>query len=315
MKVSVKLATRDWATVMPLALGEVRPKDFDLEIVRLPGVPDDLTGCDAGEVSFSRYALWRAAGEDVVTGTPHFLMRVFRHRCILTTRDSGLTAIAQLKGRRIGLTGWHDSGNVWTRALLRREGIGVDDAEWFVGRVGEDEKPGDRLGRHGRPGRISAVPGDRPLLEWLANGKLDAVFAPFMPPALFTARSWLRQLIPDCRGAELAYFRQTGYVPGIHILGVRPALAREHPWLPRALSELLDQSTRAWLEKQQRYADTTLPWAALELARAAQDLPESWNRNGLEPNRAMIADFAAELHAQDLTPRRLTPEELFPAAW
>jgi len=92
LRVSIKLATRDWDSVVPLALGEVRPMDFDLQIVRLPGVPDDLTGCDAGEVSFSRHALWRAAGEDVVVGVPHFLMRVFRHRCILTTQDSALTS-------------------------------------------------------------------------------------------------------------------------------------------------------------------------------------------------------------------------------
>ena len=31
----------------------------------------------------------------------------------------------------IGIAGWQDSGNTWTRALLRREGVEIEDARWF----------------------------------------------------------------------------------------------------------------------------------------------------------------------------------------
>ncbi|HWQ09549.1 MAG TPA: hypothetical protein VN436_10590, partial [Holophaga sp.] len=267
-----------------------------------------------GEMSFSRYAIARERGEASMVGVPHFLMRAFRHRCIITREDSPLTSLDQLAGKRIGLTGWQDSGNTWTRALLRRAAVGIEDARWFVGRLTEDHPvEEDRLGTFAREGRISAMPEDRPLVGLLEQGSLDAVFTAFMPRGFFQPGLGLRQLLPGFRAEEIAYFKQVGYVPGIHVLGLKPELARRHPWLAQALSGLLDESARVWQEKREKYADTT-PWLIDELRQTAQDLPATWNRNGYEANEPMIDSFAEELHAQGLTARRLSAAELFPEA-
>lgn len=317
MGIQVRLAVRDWDHIVPLVLGDVRSNDINLVIDRVGALPDDLLGdprYDACEMSFSRYALAREWGQTTMVGVPHFLMRAFRHRCILTQEGSRLTTLDQLAGKRIGLTGWQDSGNTWTRALLRRVGIGVDDAEWLVGRLTEGHPvEEDRIGCFGRQGRISAVPEDRPLLGMLEQGSLDAVFTAFMPTGFFHPGLGLRQLLPDFRTDEIAYFRQVGYVPGIHVLGIKPDLAHRHPWLAQALSDLLDESARVWQEKREKYADTT-PWLIDELRQTAQDLPATWNRNGYEANEPMIAGFAEELYAQGLTARRMSPAEIFPEA-
>ena len=316
MSITLRLALRDWDYIVPLALGDVRSPDINLQIDRVGTLPDDLANhpdYDAGEMSFSRYALGRARGETSIVGVPHFVMRAFRHRCIITAADSGLTSIEQLKGKRIGMTGWQDSGNTWTRAILRRAGIGIDDAEWFLGRLIDSHPITDRLGGYGRPGRISAVAGERPLVDLLRSGELHAVFTPFMPPGFFEPNSGLRQLLPDCRAAEVSYFKDVGYVPGIHVLGIKPAIVAANPWLPKALSAMFDESTRMWLEKRQKYADTT-PWIIDELRQTAQDLPANWNANSFEGNLPMIADFAEEIYAQQLTDKRMTPAELFPFA-
>ena len=316
MAVTLRLVTRDWDYIVPLALGDVRSPDLDLRIDRPAALPDDLATdarYDAGEMSFSRYALGRAKDDDALVGVPHFMMRAFRHRCIITAADSGLTTIAQLAGKRIGMTGWQDSGNIWTRAILRRAGIGIDDAEWFAGRLTENHPIVDRLGAYGQPGRISAVAGERPLVDLLHSGELHAVFTPFMPPGFFEPGSGLRQLLPDCRAAEVDYFKNVRYVAGIHVLGIKPGIVAAHPWLPKVLSELLDESARVWLEKRRKYADTT-PWILDELRRTAQDLPAHWNSNVFADNRIMIDDFAREIVAQRLTTRHLTAAELFPHA-
>lgn len=316
MTITIRLAVRDWDYIVPLALGDIRAKDFNLEIHRVGTLPEDLASdplYDAGEVSFSRYSLGRAKGDASIVGVPHFLMRAFRHRCIITSKNSGITRLDELAGKRIGLTGWQDSGNTWTRALLRREGVGIEEASWFVGRLTESHPIVDRLGGYGRPGRIEAVPGERPMMELLREGWLDAVFTPFMPPGFFDADSAFRQLVPDFRQTERAYFNDVGYVPGIHLLGIKPEIVAAHPWLPAALSDVLDESARVWLEKRAKYADTT-PWIIDEIRQVAQDLPASWNRNGFEANERMIADFGIELHAQKLTDKLLTPQDLFPGA-
>lgn len=311
----VRLAVRDWDYLTPLALGDVRSDAIDVEVHRVGTLPRNLEAepYDAGEFSFSRYAQGRAQGEDNLIGVPHFLMRGFRYRCIITSASSPLKRPDQLAGMRIGLTGWQDSGNVWTRAILRRSGIGIDDALWFVGRLTSEHPIVDRLGGFGRPGGVEAVPGERPMVDLLREGALDAVFTPFMPPGFFDSDSGLRFLVPDWREAEISQFHANGYVPGMHLLCVKPSVARANPWLPTALSELLDESAKVWLQKRRKYADTS-PWLLDELQRSSKVLPEDWNSNGYERNKKMIDDFCTELHAQQITTQCLTAQELFPAS-
>ncbi|MCQ5472425.1 4,5-dihydroxyphthalate decarboxylase [Pantoea sp. AN62] len=315
-RLSIRLAVRDWDYFTPLALGDITPDDFDLQIDRVGTLVNDLASSpdyDAGEVSFSRYAQARARDDASLLGLPHFLMRGFRQRCIITTAESPITTPAELKGKRIGVTGWQDSGNTWTRTVLREAGVGIDDVRWFAGRLTADHPIVDRLAGFGRPGRIEPAPGERPLIELLKAGELDAVFTPFMPEGFFLPASGLRQLQPDFYQAERAYFNRVGYVPGIHILAIKPALAAQHPWLPAALSEVIDRSYALWMQKREKYADTT-PWLLDDLRRTAQELPASWNENGFAANRKMIADFGRELFQQGLTHRLLTPEAIFPLA-
>ncbi|ATO35033.1 nitrate ABC transporter substrate-binding protein [Dickeya dianthicola] len=313
--ITIRLAVRDWDYFTPLALGDVRSERFNVEVHRVNTLVDDLATSehyDAGEVSFSRYAQARAKGDTSLLGVPHFLMRGFRQRCIITTADNPVTSLEQLKGGRIGVTGWQDSGNTWTRTLLREAGVGIEDVRWFAGRLTADHPIVDRLGRFGRPGHIEAAPGERPLIELLQAGELDAVFTPFMPQGFFLPGSGLRQVQADFRQAELAYFRRVGYVPGIHMLGIKPALVASLPWLPGELSRLIDRSAQVWQQKREKYADTT-PWLLDDLRRTAQDLPANWNDNGFDVNCKMIADFGRELYEQDITDTLLTPEAIFPA--
>ncbi|MEI7064793.1 nitrate ABC transporter substrate-binding protein [Dickeya chrysanthemi] len=313
--ITIRLAVRDWDYFTPLALGDVQSERFNVEVHRVNTLVDDLATSeryDAGEVSFSRYVQARAKGDTSLLGVPHFLMRGFRQRCIITTADNRVTSLEQLKGGRIGVTGWQDSGNTWTRTLLREAGVGIEDIHWFAGRLTADHPIVDRLGRFGRPGHIEAAPGERPLIELLQAGELDAVFTPFMPQGFFLPGSGLRQVQADFRQAELAYFRRVGYVPGIHMLGIKPALVESLPWLPGELSRLIDRSAQVWQQKREKYADTT-PWLLDDLRRTAQDLTANWNDNGFDVNRKMIADFARELYEQEITATLLTPEAIFPA--
>ncbi len=314
MKPTIRLAVRDWDAMTPLALGDITSERLDLRLDRVAALPEDLAtdpNYDASETSLSRYTTARARGETAVVGVPNFIMRAFRHRCVITARDSTLTTLADLHGRRIGLAGWQDSGNTWTRAALARDGVGIEDAHWTVGRLSASHPTLDRVGRYARPGRIETLPGDPPILDLLLDGKLDAVFTPFMPAGFYGREAKYRHLVADLRAAELSYFNAVGYVPGIHILGVKAEMARKYPWLAQELSDLLDASQRMWLDKRRRYAETT-PWIIDELGQSARDLPEGWDASGLEPNRRMIADFIAQAHHQGLMDAPMTPDTLFP---
>ena len=314
MPTKIRIATRDWDYLTPLILGDVKSDEFDVKVDRVGTLLSDLTtdpNYDVAEVSFSRYVAAMAEGETRFVGLPCFIMRGFRHRCIIVRDDSPLESLADLAGKRIGVTGWRDSGNTWTRAPLRRAGVGVDDAYWFAGRLTAQHPITDRLDGFGRPGRIEACAGERPMMELLAEGGLDAVFTPFMPDGYFGMGSGFRQLLRDFRTAERDYFNEVGYVPGMHLVAVKSSVALRHPNLAGELTRMIDESQRIWTEKRRKYAETS-PWIIEELLHAARDLPPRWNDSGLEANRRMIGDFVSELHQQGILSEPLSVEALFP---
>lgn len=315
MPLKIRLAVRDWDYLTPLARGELPTGELDIEICPIAGVSRNFAAehrYDAGEISFSRYVTSRCRGEADVVGVPNFVLKSFRHRCILTTAGSPLRSLQELAGKRIGLAGWQDTGSIWTRAALAHAGVEAGDVSWVLGRLTQADPVTDFLEGFGRPGHIDAA-GTRPLLDMLEAGELDAVFCPALPESFFEGRSPFRHLLPDVRAEEVAYFRSVGYVPGIHALGVKAPLVSSHPWLPRALSDLIDASRRVWLEKRRANLDTT-PWMIDELGRVARDLPADWSASGLAANARMITDFARLLHRQGIAPRLLSPAEIFPEA-
>ncbi|MDR1827537.1 MAG: nitrate ABC transporter substrate-binding protein [Methylobacteriaceae bacterium] len=313
MSERVRFAVRDWDYITPLLLKDVTDPAIEPEIVRVPTLPDDFIaeGFDASEVSFSRYAQARTRGETEQFGVPFFLMRGFRHRCVIVMKDSPFTEFKHLKGRRIGVTGWQDSGNIWTREAIADGGPGIEEATWYAGRLTEKHAIEDRLGKFARPGRIMAVPDEKPMMAALEDGELDAVCTPFMPVGFFAADSKFRHLITDLRGAELAYYRRTGYVPGIHVLAFSEAYVAAHPGVPGKLQALIAAAQAMWLEKRRKYADTT-PWIIDDLGVSGRELAPAWDAYGLEPNRVMITDFLNQMYTQQIIGRPATPEDVFP---
>ncbi|RRH76160.1 ABC transporter substrate-binding protein [Falsigemmobacter faecalis] len=314
MVLKLRLAMRDWDYLTPLVVGDLQSDRLELEIDRVGTLVNHVgrdPAYEGAEASFSRYSQLRLENDTSLVGIPNFIMRGFRNRCVITRADSPLTRFGELKGKRIGVTGWRDSGNTWTRALMRREGVGVEDAFWYAGRLTEAHPITDRLDGFGREGRIEACPEERPMVDLLREGFLDAVCTPFMPDGFFDPASGLRQLQPDYRAAEEAYFRDVGYVPGMHLVTLKADIVAQNPWVADELSRLLAASQEMWLSKRRKYADTT-PWMFDELARTARALPEDWNRSGLPANARMIDDFCEELFAQGLSARRITVDDLFP---
>src|SRR5690606_9020156 len=272
MSLRLRLALRDWDYMTPLALGDVSSDKLDIQVDRVGTLVSHLgrdPDHEAAEISFSRYTQLRHDGDGSVVGIPNFIMRGFRHRCIMTTADSDITKLSQLAGKRIGVTGWRDSGNTWTRAAVRREGVEITDAMWYAGRLTEAHPITDRLDGFGQPGLIEACPGERPMVDLLREGELDAIFTPSMPDGYFEKESPFRQVLSDFREEERRYFEDVGYVPGMHLIGLKSEIVAENPWVIAELSKVIDESQRLWTAKRRKYAETT-PWMFEEVLKTAR---------------------------------------------
>lgn len=309
---NIRIATRHWDHVMPIATKEVPGfENYDLETRAI--TPDVWTerDLDGGETSFSRYVRARAAGDDSVTALPVFIMRGFRHRCIITAKNSPLETAADLQGKRIGVTGWADSGNTWTRAILRQAGVTIADAEWRVGALTKDHPISDRIGSIDVPDNIAPTENDEPMVDMLQRGALDAVMTPFMPTGFYETDAPFRTLYRSPQQAEADYYAITGFIPGIHVLAVQTPLLEASPGQSGKLTELFETAKEISAARRGKLLDIT-PWQNEAIASATRIFGSDWMPYGLAANRAMIAAFQTELVSQGLLNEEVDVDLLFP---
>lgn len=311
MAVQTNLAVRDWDYLTPLLLNEVSSSELDLNITRVNTLVDDWSKhpeYDGGEMSLSRYSQLKAKGDDSLIGIPHFLMRGFRHRCILTRKSSEINELKSVK--KVGLTGWQDSGNIWTRAIFRQAGIDMKDIHWFVGRLTAEHPIVDRLAGFGQPGWIDNCPDDTPMVELLEMGELDAICTPFMPAGFFNEDSKLRPLFENYQNIERTYVQEQGYIPGIHIVVLKRDFVANNPGIGKLISAAFDDSYHLWMDKRTKYADTT-PWLLDDISRMHKDLPQTWNDQGISANKKMLEDWCIEIYEQGILSEPLSINTLF----
>jgi 4,5-dihydroxyphthalate decarboxylase len=123
----------------------------------------------------------------------------------------------------------------------------------------------------------------------------------------------VKRLYPDSRAAEESWYRSQKIFPIMHLVGVRRSLADQHPWLPGAVFKAFNEAKAKALEL---LADTsatkvTLPFVDERLAEARAFMGEDFWSYGVAPNRKTLESFFKHHHAQGLSPRLVTPEDVF----
>ena len=304
------IATREYDFVTPLALGEVVEEGVDLRILRafdaLRRFTDDAS-IEGGEASFSQYLRRIASGDRSLVGLPVFIMREFRHRCFFVRRDSDMSDVTHLRGKRIGTDAWGASGNTWSRAILRGAGVPLDGIRWFVGPVNPGDAPADM---RGLPDGVSPTPGGRPLGELLLAGELDALMCPWPPRGFDDPASRTRRLYEDYRRVEREYYQTTRIWPGHHVIVLRRAFAERHPAATGAIYRAFVRA-REVSEHQHRVLHETSPWVLADLEEQSALMGAAFRPYGYRENQPMVAAFCEEQFAQKLISEPLDPDALF----
>ena len=307
----VRLVIRDYEFVHPLALGDVGASGLDVTLVRDFKALERVLGDPAvhgGEGSLGRHVQRLARGDKSFVGLPAFVMREFRHRCLYVRRDRPRRDMADLKGARIGMDAWPNTGNTWSRWLLREQGVGIGDARWVVGAIQPGDTPppaADAL-----PAGVERAPAGRTLSEMLAADELDCLISAWTPPGFGEAGSPIVRLYPDFRAAERAHYRERGIYPAHHLVILRRELVEAHPAAVRAVYDALLRS-REHSDRTRRQLHESSAWLLADLEEETQLLGPDYRPYGVAPNRAMIAAFCDEQWVQGLVPRRLDPTEVF----
>jgi 4,5-dihydroxyphthalate decarboxylase len=99
----------------------------------------------------------------------------------------------------------------------------------------------------------------------------------------------------------------------MHLVGVRRELAEQHPWLPGAVYKAFEQSKAAALALLSDTSATkvTLPFVEERLGEARALMGDDFWSYGVAKNRKTLETFLRHHHAQGLSSREVTVDELF----
>jgi 4,5-dihydroxyphthalate decarboxylase len=265
---------------------------------------------DVCELSMSSQVVKVSRGENAYVGVPVFPSRAFRHTSIYVRRDR-VKRPEDLKGRRIGVPEYQLTANVWARAILQDDhGVAASDVTWVQGGIDEPGRP-EKIALALPPAiRLEAAPAHDTLSAMLDRGDLDGFIGPRPPTSTNPNVGWL---FPDPTATAKDYFRRTRVYPIMHVLGVRRTLVDKHPWLPAALLKAFEASKAIAVR---RLGDTsatkvTLPFVEEQLKAARELLGDDFWSYGVPRNRHVIDAFLRHHHAQGLSSRLVTVDEMF----
>jgi 4,5-dihydroxyphthalate decarboxylase len=316
--VRVSLTCADYARVMPLATGEVRPKDIALTMLlgRRGSWPDRAEmlrravqdpAVQGGEWSMAQYLYRMEKGDRQYVGLPVFPLRNFTARDLYVRRDGPIRRPEDLAGKRIGMYSYTASGSIWYRHFLRFLGLDPLAVQWWIGDI--DTPWSAPMDLSLPPGVRAPVPG-RSLSDMLIAGELEAIYSPPRPQAYHPINGRLVRLFPDFRPIEQEYFRKTGAFPPQHLIVLRREAWEANRWIARSLTEAFIEANDSFTAAQRSFPYVT-PWLEAELENTAAVMGDDFHPYGFDRNRTQIEMFAGEAFQLGLTRRRIAVEEYF----
>jgi 4,5-dihydroxyphthalate decarboxylase len=312
------LTCADYARVLPLATGEVKPEGIDLTMIlgRRGSWPDRAEilrravqdpAVHGGEWSMAQYLYRMDKGDRSYVGLPVFPLRNFTARDLYVRRGGPVRRPQDLAGKRIGMYSYTASGSIWYRHFLRYVGLDPQAIQWWVGDI---DAPWSAPMDATLPPGVKAPPAGRSLADMLVAGELEAIYSPPRPQAYHPAEGPIVRLFPDFRGVEQEYFRATGAFPPQHLIVLKREAWEAERWIARSLTEAFIACNDSFTTAQRSFPYAT-PWLEEELERTSAAMGDDFHPYGLERNRAQIEIFAGEAFRLGLTTRQVTVEEFF----
>jgi 4,5-dihydroxyphthalate decarboxylase len=311
-RLSFTLACGDYEIVRPLIDGKVAVDGVDLAILT------DMDSAtrhwrflnnrefDIAEVSASSYLAARD-NDWPFRAIPVFLHRRFRHGFMFVNTGKGIAKPADLKGKRIGVKTLMTTAVLWMRGILQHEyDVPLNSIEWVA------EIEGDVVVNLSRDIRYSVLTDDKSVETMLAEGELDAVFHSDLIKPFVANDKRVARLFPDHRAEEMTYYQRTGIFPIMHVLGLRQALAEEHPWLAVNLFRAFNEAKAAAMRRMANPRIVPLAWYRAAWEEQERVLgPDPWEYGLGDKNRKNLETLAAYSHEQGLIKNKPALEQLF----
>jgi 4,5-dihydroxyphthalate decarboxylase len=265
---------------------------------------------DVCELAPTTYVIARAYGAPFVA-LPIFVTRRFHHSGLLVRPDAGITSPKDLEGKKVGVRAYSVTTGAWTRQVLIDE-FDLDSSKvtWVV----DDE---EHVTQMKLPPNVEHAPEGRSLADMMAEGELVAGFdaAAGIGRTGNPTGGWKEvetnypELFPNATELETEFYNRTRIYPMHGTIVVKDSVLAEHPWIARSLFDAFSQAKDEWLKRLY----TGEPTHAMDkryknLSKIVGHDPLPY---GLEANIKTIEALESTAFKQELTPRRMSIEELF----
>jgi 4,5-dihydroxyphthalate decarboxylase len=295
MALRLTLAFSDNPRVQPLKDGTVKPQNIELECVTLD--PSALfqrnlfyDEFDVSEMSISETLLAKERREQFGGGKwdwsalPVFLSRGHVWDSLYVNAASGITTLADLKGKRIGVPDYDMTAALWFRITLKDlHGIEAKDNIWYNGRTKELSHGGalglDKTGPVGVTHHWLTV--DQTLDVMLDRGDIDACTAIRQGNRVtaggtpIRGNPRLRKLLENNgRDVVYDYYRKTGFFHCNHNVIVQNRILQEHPWVALELYYAFQRSKEVAYERARRAQSAYLYFSGKDFQEQAAVLGE-----------------------------------------
>jgi 4,5-dihydroxyphthalate decarboxylase len=313
------LTCSDYARIMPLASGQVRPDGIDLTLITSqPASWDDRQeimrralhdpAVHGGEASMSGQLRRLEQGDRRFVALPVFVLRNFVARDLYVSVRTPRNDPTHLAGKRIAMFNWVASASVWYRHFLRTIGVDLTTIEWWVGDV---DLP--TVSEHAvtLPPQVRTPPPGRMLSDMLLAGEIDAIFNPQKPRLYDPANGPILRFFDDIRAVDRAYLRQTGGIfPPQHLILLRRDAWEPNPWIAPALTNAFAASGESFNQATRLFPYVS-PWLDIELQETVALMGENFHPVGLQQNRTALETFCTQAWEAGVTGRRIEVEDYF----
>jgi 4,5-dihydroxyphthalate decarboxylase len=313
------LACFDYDRTRALIDGRVRPAGIDLDIQVLRPRQTfqrmlDSQEFHVSEMSLASYAVLKGRGQCPFVAIPVALSKLFRHSCIYVRTDAGIAAPADLKGKRVGTSRYGATALVFMRGMLQHDyGVAPSDLHWFMGALNGAAEPPLLPLNLPENVRLEAIGPGQTLEGMLAAGELDALLSIYLPSLFLEGSPRIARLFPSFKQVEQDYYRRTRIFPVMHTVVLRADVHAQHPWAARSIYQAFCAAKDlavAGLHDTDALA-LALPWLIDHVEEARRVFGQDFWSYGLEPNRPALAALGRFVHEQGLSPRTVSPDELF----
>jgi 4,5-dihydroxyphthalate decarboxylase len=265
---------------------------------------------DVCELAPTTYIIARAYGAPFVA-LPIFVLRRFHHSGLLVRPDAGIKVPKDLEGRKVGVRAYSVTTGVWTRAVLINE-FGLDSSKvtWLV----DDE---EHVTQMKLPSNVIHTANGESLADMMANGELAAGFhgnagvgrSGSPTGGWKEVEAHYPDLFPNAAELEAEWYKRTGIYPMHGTIVVKDSVLAEHPWVAKSLFDAFSRAKKEWLaglDAGKLDDPSDKKYAELRKIVGHDPLPY-----GMDANIATIKALEETAFKQELTPRRMSMDELF----